>query len=100
MTRARATASVGLLMLLPLGHSGSGLDETGVAYALGAGICWALYIVFGQMTAGAHPGQATALGMAIASMIVLPFGIAQTLGFTFARCDRRLFKTGRCARIP
>jgi inner membrane transporter RhtA len=66
----------GLLMLLPLAHSGSGLDPTGVAYALGAAVCWALYIVFGQMTAGVHPGQATALGMTIASMVVLPFGVA------------------------
>lgn len=69
-------AVVGLLMLLPLARTGPGLDTTGVAYALGAAVCWALYIVFGKMTAGAHPGQATALGMTIASMIVLPFGIA------------------------
>lgn len=66
----------GLLILLPLAKIGYGLDATGVAYALGAAVCWALYIVFGQMTAGAHPGQATALGMTVASMVVLPFGIA------------------------
>ncbi len=66
----------GVLMLLPLAQTGSSLDPTGIAYALGAAICWALYIVFGQMTAGAHPGQTTALGMTTASLIVLPFGIA------------------------
>jgi inner membrane transporter RhtA len=68
-------AVLGLLMLLPLADAAYGLDKTGVAYALSAAICWALYIIFGQRTAGVHPGHATALGMTTASIVVLPFGL-------------------------
>lgn len=66
----------GMLILLPLPHSGSSLDPTGIAYALGAALCWALYIVFGQTASGGAPGQVAALGMAMASVVVLPFGVA------------------------
>ena len=40
-----ALAIAGLLLLLPAGHSGQALDPVGAAYALGAGVCWALYIL-------------------------------------------------------
>ena len=43
-----ALAIVGLLLLIPTGEASSGIDLVGAAYALGAGVCWALYILFGQ----------------------------------------------------
>lgn len=67
----------GLLLLLPLGSTSTGIDPVGAAFALGAGTCWGLYIVFGQK-AGAELGvQMTAIGVAIAAVCALPFGLAQ-----------------------
>ncbi len=70
-------AVVGLLLLLPLDATGPRLDPVGVAYALGAAVCWALYIVFGQRAGSVHGGQATSLGMTVAALVVFPFGLAQ-----------------------
>lgn len=70
-------AVAGLLILLPFGAAPSGIDPIGAAYALGAGVCWALYIVFGQRAGVDHGVQVTALGVAIAAACVLPFGLAQ-----------------------
>ncbi|WP_368859528.1 EamA family transporter, partial [Escherichia coli] len=53
-----------------------GLDPVGVACALGAALCWALYIVFGQRVGHLHGGRAVAIGMSVAALVVLPFGIA------------------------
>jgi inner membrane transporter RhtA len=44
---------------------------------LGAGTCWALYIVFGQKAGAEHGVQMTAIGVAIAAACILPFGLAQ-----------------------
>lgn len=71
-----ALAIVGLLLLIPTGQTGASLDLTGAAYALGAGVCWALYILYGQR-AGAENGILTAaLGVLIAALFVAPIGIA------------------------
>lgn len=71
-----ALAIVGLLLLIPTGQTGASLDLTGAAYALGAGVCWALYILYGQR-AGAENGiQTAALGVLIAALFVAPIGIA------------------------
>jgi inner membrane transporter RhtA len=70
-------AVVGLGLLLPLDGGASGLDPLGVAYALGAGVCWALYIIAGKRAGNLHGGQATALGMLIATLVVLPVGLGQ-----------------------
>lgn len=73
-----ALAVGGLLLILrPIGSVGASLDPVGVACALGAGVCWALYIVFGQKAGGEHGMQTTALGMVIAAVIVVPIGAAQ-----------------------
>ncbi|MFK8331969.1 threonine/homoserine exporter RhtA [Pseudomonas sp. BJa5] len=69
-------AVVGLLLLVPIGQTGSGIDLLGASYALGAGVCWALYILYGQK-AGAENGiQTAALGVMIAALFVAPIGIA------------------------
>ncbi|MEO5925479.1 MAG: EamA family transporter [Bryobacteraceae bacterium] len=65
----------GLALLLPL-RNAAHLDPVGVAFALGAGVCWALYIVTGQSVGAAmHGGVAVALGMSVAALVVLPLGI-------------------------
>lgn len=69
-------AILGLGLLLPLGGLSSGLDPVGVACALGAAVCWALYIVFGQRVGHLHGGCAVAIGMSMAALVVMPFGIA------------------------
>ena len=43
-----ALAVLGLMFLLPLSRTERSLAPVGVAFALAAGFCWALYIVFGQ----------------------------------------------------
>jgi inner membrane transporter RhtA len=71
-----ALAVTGLLLLLPLGGASAGVDLLGAALALGAGVCWALYILFGQKAGAEHGLQTTAAGMAVAALVVLPFGVA------------------------
>ncbi|WP_409279164.1 threonine/homoserine exporter RhtA [Pseudomonas defluvii] len=69
-------AVLGLALLIPVGQTGTGIDLVGASYALGAGVCWALYILYGQK-AGAENGiQTAALGVVIAAFVVAPFGIA------------------------
>jgi inner membrane transporter RhtA len=72
-----ALAATGLLLLVPLPGWGdaSGLDPVGVAYALAAAVCWALYIVQGQRVARRFGMQAVAMGMAFAALLVVPVGL-------------------------
>jgi inner membrane transporter RhtA len=66
----------GLVALFPLG-AGSSIDPIGAALALAAGVCWALYIVFGRKAGAEHGLETTAVGMAIAALIMLPAGVAE-----------------------
>lgn len=68
-------AITGLLLLIPLGANSMALDLAGVCYALGAGICWALYILFGQKAGADNGVQTAALGVMIAALLVAPVGI-------------------------
>ncbi|SFW56235.1 EamA family transporter [Luteibacter sp. UNCMF366Tsu5.1] len=70
-----ASAVVGLVMLLPLGHQ-SALDPVGVMFALAAAVCWALYILFGKQAGHLHAGHSVSLGLVAASLVVVPFGVA------------------------
>lgn len=72
-----AFACLGLAMLLPLGAVSHAPARAGVAYALGAGVCWGLYILFGRVAGTTHGGQSTALGMAVGAALVVPIGAAQ-----------------------
>lgn len=72
-----ALAAAGLAVLLPIGHTHAGIDPTGALFALGAGACWAMYIVFGKKAGADYGAQAVALGSVIASIIVVPIGIAE-----------------------
>jgi inner membrane transporter RhtA len=70
-----AFAITGLLFLLPIASSTERIDPVGVVYALAAGVCWALYIVFGQRAGRAH-GAASTWGMLIAAVAIVPIGVA------------------------
>ena len=71
-------AGLGLVALLPLGLGGEPLSVLGVTYALGAGVCWALYILFGRRAGAAHGGQITALGTVIGALMIVPVGFAHS----------------------
>src|SRR5580704_8534709 len=73
-----ALATAGLVLILrPAGSPGTALSPVGVICALGAGVCWALYIVFGRRAGAEHGMQTTALGMLVAAVIVVPIGAAR-----------------------
>jgi inner membrane transporter RhtA len=49
----------------------------GIACAVGAAVCWALYILLGQRLGSVPSGQAVSLGLLFAAMVVVPFGVAE-----------------------
>lgn len=67
-------AVLGLWYLLPLGENVSHVDLTGAAFALGAGACWAIYILSGQRAGEEHGPATVALGSLIAAVIFVPLG--------------------------
>jgi len=69
-----ACAVIGLAMLLPLGGRGN-VDPTGVMFALGAAVCWGLYIVFVKQAGHLHAGHSVSLGLVAASLVVVPVGV-------------------------
>lgn len=70
-------AGVGIVLLLPLETNTQGLDPLGILFALLAGVCWALYIIFGKKAGSTlSGGTAASMGMLIAALTVLPFGLA------------------------
>ncbi len=73
-----ALAVVGIVLLAPIGGSVTALDPLGVIYCGGAALSWAFYIVFGRKVGSLVPsGHATAIGVALAAVLILPLGIAQ-----------------------
>jgi inner membrane transporter RhtA len=73
-----ALAVLGLLFLLPIARTERSVDPVGVAFALAAGVCWALYIIFGQKAGRAHGPSASTWGMLIAATFTVPLGLALT----------------------
>ena len=72
-----ALAVLGLWFLLPLGQDIAHVDLTGAALALGAGACWAVYILTGQRAGEEHGPATVAMGSLIAAIIFVPIGAAQ-----------------------
>ncbi len=70
-----AFAIAGLGLLLPLGHDVATLHPEGVGFALGAAVCWAAYILFGKKVGHLHAGHSVALGLTMAAITVVPFGV-------------------------
>ena len=75
-------AVAGMGLILPLGNTmgadmqAVAIDPVGIAYALGAGACWAVYIVVGQRVADRIGAFATPMGMLVAALLVTPVGIS------------------------
>ena len=75
-------AVAGMGLILPLGKTmgadmqAAAIDPVGIAYALGAGACWAVYIVVGQRVADRIGAFATPMGMLVAALLVTPVGIS------------------------
>jgi inner membrane transporter RhtA len=66
------------LGLIPLGIAvgSQRINPLGVAFALAAGACWALYIVFGQKAGRLHGASTTTWGMLVAAALIVPIGVA------------------------
>jgi inner membrane transporter RhtA len=77
-------AMLGVLVLLPLGFGSQPLPPVGIACALAAGVCWALYIVFGRKAGAAHGGQTTAWGTLIGAVFIVPIGLAHSGALLFS----------------
>ncbi|WP_445494205.1 threonine/homoserine exporter RhtA [Photorhabdus sp. SF281] len=73
-----ALVIAGLAFLLPIGNNIDGLDPVGIIYALSAGVCWALYIIFGQRAGAGHGAATVSIGSFIAALIFFPVGLIQT----------------------
>lgn len=69
-----AAALLGLGLLLPVKADSSNLDLLGVAFAIGAGASWALYIVFGKRLAATPNLDGVAWGMVVAAILTAPLG--------------------------
>ena len=76
-----ALAIAGLALLLPFGNISSdgndvsALNPEGVFCALVAAVFWAAYIVFGKRVGHLHAGHSVSLGLSVAAITVVPFGI-------------------------
>lgn len=70
-------AVLGLWYLLPLSQDVTHVDLTGAAFALGAGACWAIYILSGQRAGEDHGPATVALGSLIAAIVFVPLGAFQ-----------------------
>ncbi|MGW5607187.1 EamA family transporter [Streptomyces sp. NPDC003753] len=73
-------AALALAGVFLLGGGGFGdLDPAGVAFALSAGAMWAAYIVFSARTGRRFPqADGLALAMAVAAVLFVPLGIAES----------------------
>lgn len=71
-------AVAGLYFLLPIHGHVDQLDPVGVAYAAGAAVCWALYIIYGKRVSAMSGGQSVAWGMLAASVFIVPIGAVYT----------------------
>lgn len=68
---------LGLYLLLPFRVNANSLDPIGVLFAFASALCWGLYIVFGKRLSHVPSGAATAWGMSVAALTILPLGLAE-----------------------
>lgn len=68
-------AILGLILLFPFEHGAEQLDPIGILFALGAGGCWALYIVAGQKPSGVSGNHTVCLGMFVGMCILMPIAL-------------------------
>ncbi|MGE8540749.1 EamA family transporter [Acinetobacter sp. ANC 3813] len=68
-------AILGLVLLFPFDQASARLDPIGIAFALGAGACWALYIVAGQKPSGVSGNHTVCLGMFVGMLCLMPLAL-------------------------
>ncbi|MCM5705154.1 threonine/homoserine exporter RhtA [Larsenimonas salina] len=73
-----ALALGGIVLLMPHDSLNGSLDPLGVAFALGAGACWGIYIWFGQKVGTDFGAEGVAIGVTIAALVIAPIGLAQS----------------------
>lgn len=73
---------IGLALVLFPGREIAPLDIVGLGFACCSAACWAGYIVFGSRLAKVGSGSVVAAGALIASIFVVPLGVAGAVLFT------------------
>jgi inner membrane transporter RhtA len=69
-------AILGIVLMVPWSETNSNFDLFGAACALGAGLCWALYIYYGQRVVQQNIGMhALTIAIGIAALCLLPVGL-------------------------
>jgi inner membrane transporter RhtA len=68
-------AIIGLILLFPFDQAANSLDPIGIALALGAGACWALYIIAGQKPSGVSGNHTVCLGMFVGMLLLMPIAL-------------------------
>lgn len=66
----------GLALLLFKDAALPSVDPVGVALAFCSAACWAAYIVYGKRVSVLGSGSVVAVGLVVASLLVVPFGMA------------------------
>ncbi|WP_173911714.1 EamA family transporter [Acinetobacter sp. Marseille-Q1618] len=86
-------AILGLVLLFPFDQSHQQLDPIGIAFALGAGACWAMYIIFGQKPSGISGNHTVCLGMFIGMCCLMPIAIFAGMPLTTFHPDNLMLFT-------
>lgn len=68
-------AILGLILLFPFDQATQSLDLTGIAFAIGAGACWAVYIIAGQRPSGISGNHTVCLGMFVGMLCLMPVAL-------------------------
>ena len=70
-------AIIGISLMVPWGQTTSAnFSLVGVACALGAGLCWAFYIYFGQKVVHQNMGMhALTIAISLSALVLLPIGL-------------------------
>jgi inner membrane transporter RhtA len=71
-----AAAAGGVWLLVGVGIPAAPLDPVGIAWGLGAGVCWGAYILCGQAATQTFGASTAALSVTVAALIMLPVGVA------------------------
>ena len=75
-------AILGLVLLFPFDQAAHRLDPIGIALALGAGACWALYIIAGQKPSGVSGNHTVCLGMFVGMLCLMPIALFSGMSAT------------------
>lgn len=75
-------AILGLVLLFPFDQAAHRLDPIGIALALGAGACWALYIIAGQKPSGVSGNHTVCLGMFVGMLCLIPIALFSGMSAT------------------